>query len=614
MSLLNYDPPGNVIDDVIIWVGPAPCANVTLYSTSDSTTVLECTVTDQEPGYYAVDVFIESSGYASISSSLLYGPLRNASLPVNAESAFPVVLMTSAVTSLDPPSGSTAGGTLLTITGSGFSTDIDSIEVTLGGAECTVTTSGRDTITCRSTQHEEGLNNDVSITISGHLVTNDLSYDYSSASTPVVDSIDGGGYISGGVSITVSGSNFGATLDDIKVQILADGEKFDFNVSDMSDNLCDINTTSDSNIECIVPDKAAGTYSVIVHVRGSGLSVASAMVSYSLLLTSFTPAESGHGGGVALTIAGAGFPVHNASDLVITVCGSPCDATLQSTSQLSCILEGSNSQTDLSCPVKMDLGSESVESSSNFQFLTSLTPSLSTVSPTVGGTGGGTHVTITGNNLLPDGTVTENDIIVTIDSAQCQWYGYASTPNDTTIQCRTSEHQTTVMADIMVHIRGKGVAVWVGDSMQYEYIDLWSSSYTWGGMAPPGEGDSVHIKAGQTVFLDVNTPVLNLILIEGALVFWDQSNLHLQAKYIFINQGRLQVGTENSPFEHVAVITLHGNVRDPEIPIYGAKVLGIRQGELDLHGKPRAVTWTRLSETASANSTTLTLQVRMSSL
>lgn len=34
----------------------------------------------------------------------------------------------------------------------------------------------------------------------------------------------------------------------------------------------------------------------------------------------------------------------------------------------------------------------------------------------------------------------------------------------------------------------------------------------------------------------------------------------------------------------------------------------MRQGQLDLHGRPHAVTWTRLAETARANSTTLTLQ------
>jgi len=43
-----------------------------------------------------------------------------------------------------------------------------------------------------------------------------------------------------------------------------------------------------------------------------------------------------------------------------------------------------------------------------------------------------------------------------------------------------------------------------------------------------------------------------------------------ELSYIFITP--LQVGTEQSPFQHKATITLHGTIDDPEIPIYGAKV------------------------------------------
>ena len=38
------------------------------------------------------------------------------------------------------------------------------------------------------------------------------------------------------------------------------------------------------------------------------------------------------------------------------------------------------------------------------------------------------------------------------------------------------------------------------------------------------------------------------------------------------------------------------------------QVLGIRQGELDLHGRPRTVTWTRLSQSALSNDTSLRLE------
>ena len=44
--------------------------------------------------------------------------------------------------------------------------------------------------------------------------------------------------------------------------------------------------------------------------------------------------------------------------------------------------------------------------------------------------------------------------------------------------------------------------------------------------------------------------------------------------------------------------------------VYFLQVLGIRQGELDLHGRPRNVTWVRLEETAWSNTTVLHVQVR----
>ena len=40
-------------------------------------------------------------------------------------------------------------------------------------------------------------------------------------------------------------------------------------------------------------------------------------------------------------------------------------------------------------------------------------------------------------------------------------------------------------------------------------------------------------------------------------------------------------------------------------------MLGIRQGELDLHGRPRNITWTRLSATAIATDTMLHVQDRV---
>ena len=53
-----------------------------------------------------------------------------------------------------------------------------------------------------------------------------------------------------------------------------------------------------------------------------------------------------------------------------------------------------------------------------------------------------------------------------------------------------------------------------------------------------------------------------------------------------INDGILEIGTEEEPYLNTATIMLHGNVRCIELPIYGCKVLGVRKGFLELHGKP----------------------------
>lgn len=71
----------------------------------------------------------------------------------------------------------------------------------------------------------------------------------------------------------------------------------------------------------------------------------------------------------------------------------------------------------------------------------------------------------------------------------------------------------------------------------------------------------------------------------GTLVF-DEADIELQAENILITDGgRLQIGQEGAPFQHKAIITLHGNLRSPELPVYGTKTLAVREGVLDLHGK-----------------------------
>ena len=92
------------------------------------------------------------------------------------------------------------------------------------------------------------------------------------------------------------------------------------------------------------------------------------------------------------------------------------------------------------------------------------------------------------------------------------------------------------------------------------------------------------------------------------MIFDDNQDVGLNAEYIVVtDNGNFQVGTEAQPFQHKATITMYGTLRSIELPIFGAKVLALRNGTLDLHGKPVGVTWTYLSATANAQSTQIKL-------
>lgn len=136
----------------------------------------------------------------------------------------------------------------------------------------------------------------------------------------------------------------------------------------------------------------------------------------------------------------------------------------------------------------------------------------------------------------------------------------------------------------------------------FSYIDRWSDPNTWGGEAPPRQGDSVYIPPGQIVLLDDSTPELNAVIIEGTLIFEDKDKT-FDANYLVCMGGRVQIGTRAQPFLSKLRITMHGSKDDKQLPEFGNKVWAFHEATLDMHGKPKNVTWTLLNKTAEAGDT-----------
>jgi hypothetical protein len=123
----------------------------------------------------------------------------------------------------------------------------------------------------------------------------------------------------------------------------------------------------------------------------------------------------------------------------------------------------------------------------------------------------------------------------------------------------------------------------------------WSDPATWGGALPPA-GALVVIPAGKTVLLDTATSALRGLTIEGSLLAAD-TDVAITTDVLMVRGGRLAIGTANEPYTRRATITLTGtSTADAAAAAgFGAKVLGVAGGVLELHGTPGIQSWTRLA-------------------
>ena len=112
--------------------------------------------------------------------------------------------------------------------------------------------------------------------------------------------------------------------------------------------------------------------------------------------------------------------------------------------------------------------------------------------------------------------------------------------------------------------------------------------------------------------MDVDsTPVLSFLSVEGSLIFPpDADPNHMRtfdAHYILVQGGYLEIGTEEYRYTSKLNITMHSTKYDPNLPIFGNKVIGVHYGTLEMHGVERKITWSDLKTTAEAGATEITL-------
>ena len=377
------------------------------------------------------------------------------------------------VSEVSPSQSSKHGGLVITIEGNGFNPTPGKTTVTIGGEICEIITVSYGVIKCVTPPHPLSDAALIEVTVdSGEgsrrrrnagVVFPSITIAFTQAATPVVTSIlpTAG---QGGDVLTIDGSGLDPTQGEAEVQI--------------GDVSCEVTSSEDNNIVCTLATHAAGLYLVDVVVPGKGRATSDVLFEYRLRIDSVVPDESGFGGGRLLSIQGQGFD----ESAVLTICGNECTHNsdhVTMTTEISCEAPShALGNIDQVCDVEIVLNGFSSVLSNGFTYKPEMTSQIASVTPSRGGTGGGTILTILGSGFSD----TQSDNIVTIDSVECN-VTYA---NSSIITCQTGPHNGTIETKVRVEVGSNGKAI--DDDADFFYVDVWSSPFTWGGNDPPENG------------------------------------------------------------------------------------------------------------------------------
>jgi hypothetical protein len=286
------------------------------------------------------------------------------------------------VTGVSPNTDTTAGGSSITITGSGFT---GATAVKFGGVATTAFTVNSDTsITVTDPVQAPGTYDITVTTASGTSATGSADrFTYTAtASTPTVAAVSPNtGPTGGGTSVTITGTNFTNVTGVFFGGTPATGYA----------------VTSATSLTATAPAGTAGTVDITV-ATGAGISATSVADQFTFAATApavsgVSPASSPLGGGTGVTITGSNF---NGASAVSFGGTAATSFTVVSPTQITATAPAGSAGT-VDVRVTTPYGQSAVVTADQFTYVAA--PTVTAVSPTSGSTAGGTSVTITGTNF-----------------------------------------------------------------------------------------------------------------------------------------------------------------------------------------------------------------------
>jgi hypothetical protein len=280
------------------------------------------------------------------------------------------------VANVSPNSGPAAGGTSVTVTGSGFTS---ASAINFGSTASPLYTVNSDTSITATAPAGTGTVDVTVTTPNGTSPTSSVdTYTYL-APVPTVSGISPtSGPVTGGTVVTITGNG------------LAGETTVSFGA-----NPGVIGSVSNTSITVTAPAGASGTVDVTVTTPGgTSATVPTDHFTYGPAVTGLSPQNGPSAGGTVVTITGNGF---TGTTGVNFGANAGTNVTVNSNTSVTATSPAGTVGT-VNVTVVTPAGTSPVVSADAFTYATSA-PTVSSISPTTGPAAGGTSVTITGNGL-----------------------------------------------------------------------------------------------------------------------------------------------------------------------------------------------------------------------
>ena len=319
-----------------------------------STTSLTVKAPSHAPG--TVTVTITTPGGTSAAKPYIYDPAPTLS-------------------KVTPSGGKLVGGTVITITGSGFRTGSTTVTFGAGNHGTTVHVTGTTTLTVKSPAHAAGTVTVTVTTPGGTSAAKPYNYD----PVPAITSLSRTGPLAGGNTVTITGTGF-STVTSVKFATLT---------------ATSFIVRSSIQILAVAPAHAAGTVRIsVTTLGGTTPSTPADIYKYAYpvpAVTTVTPPSGPAPGGTVVTVVGSGFTGATAVYFGTTKVTTTIVVNARAT-QLTVKSPVGVSGASVNVRVVTPGGESPVVTADLFTY----GPTISSLSRTSGPVAGGTNVTITG--------------------------------------------------------------------------------------------------------------------------------------------------------------------------------------------------------------------------